>query len=76
MIGTLYSTLEGYIYSVSAVVFLGDGQLLVSVFYDDMVRLWDLVIGTLCSTLKGYTDLVMAVVFSGDGQFLAFVFYD
>jgi WD40 repeat protein len=47
------SMLESYSDTVSAVAFLLDGQLVASVSYDNIVRLWEAATGTCRSTLEG-----------------------
>ena len=68
--------LEGYFYSVNAVAFLPDGQLVASALGDCIVQLWETAMGSCCSTLEGYSNSVNTVAFSPDGQLVVFALND
>lgn len=57
-------------FSVHAVAFSPDGQLLASAGEDRMIWLWDLASGRVIWRLKGHTDIVSCVCFSPNGRVL------
>lgn len=67
----LLRTLEGHIYSATAVRFSPDGSLLASGSRDLTIKLWNPADGTLLHTLEGHAGPVTSVAFSADGSLLA-----
>lgn len=69
--GVLVKELAGHGGQVKSLVFIDDGQILVSGSYDRTIRIWDVAGGTLLSTLPGHGDYVASVAVSRNAKYLA-----
>ena len=57
--------------SVNRIVFNPDGKSILTVSYDDTIRLWDVATGNFLRVLEGHTDSINDLKFSSDGTKLA-----
>ena len=57
--------------SVNRIEFKPDGKSILTIGYDDTVRLWDVATGDFLHVLEGHTDSINDVAFSPDGTVLA-----
>ena len=57
--------------SVNRIVFRPDGKSILTVSYDDTIRIWDVVSGNFLSVLEGHTDSINDLKFSSNGTMLA-----
>jgi WD40 repeat protein len=69
--GMLVKELAGHGGQVKSLVFIEDGQILVSGSYDKTIKVWDMAGGTVLSTLTGHGDYVASVAVSRNAKYLA-----
>ncbi|UVT17200.1 MAG: WD40 repeat domain-containing protein [Nitrospira sp.] len=69
--GMLVKELVGHRRRVTSLVFIEDGQILVSGSYDKTIKVWDVPRGTVISTLTGHDDYVASVAVNRNSKYLA-----
>lgn len=68
--GVLVKELTGHIADVTSLVFIKDGQVLVSSSQDRTIKIWDVENGELLSTVAGHNGLVESIALSQDEKYL------
>lgn len=69
--GMLVKELAGHRGDVKSLVFIDDGQILVSGSYDKTIKVWDMAGGTVLSTMTGHGDFVQTIAVSQSARYLA-----
>lgn len=69
--GMLVKELAGHRGDVKSLVFIDDGQILVSGSYDKTIKIWDVAGGALLTTMTGHGDFVQTIAVSQSARYLA-----
>jgi WD40 repeat protein len=69
--GMLVKELAGHRGDVMSLVFIDNGQILVSGSYDKTIKVWDMAGGALLTTMTGHGDLVQTIAVSQSARYLA-----
>jgi WD40 repeat protein len=72
----LIMTLEGHLKAVRSVAITSDNTKVVSGFYDNTIKVWDIDTGRLLNTLEGHTSTVRSVAISSDNSKIVSGSYD
>lgn len=69
--GMLVKELVGHRGDVKSLVFIEDGQILVSGSFDKTIKIWDVAGGALLATMTGHGDFVQTIAVSQSARYLA-----